>query len=77
MSPFTKIQNLFNAIITDVTSLFYTVMFLGILFCAFMLWRGSEENHPRFQKGIAGCFIAIIVVAVGKIAITWIRTKLA
>lgn len=77
MSPFTKVNNFFNAVISDVTNLFYTVAILGIIFCAFMIWRGGEENQPRFQKALAGCIGAIILVALAKIIVPWVKLKVA
>ena len=77
MSPFSKVQNLVNALITDISNLFFTVAVLGIIFCGFMLWRGSEENHPKFQKGLVGCIGAIILVALAKIIVPWVKLKVA
>lgn len=77
MSPFSKVQNLVNALISDITNLFFTVAVLGIIFCAFMIWRGSEENQPRFQKALVGTIGAIIIVALAKIIVPWVRLKVA
>lgn len=77
MSPFAKVQNLINAVTTDVINLFYAVAILGIVFCAFMIWRGSEENQPRFQKALVGTISAIILVALARVIVTWVKTKVA
>jgi type IV secretory pathway VirB2 component (pilin) len=77
MNPFTKIKTFVDSIVGDVTGLFYSVAILGIVFCCIMIWRGSEENVPRFQKGIVWAIIAIAVVALSKIIVTWVKTGVA
>lgn len=77
MNPFTKITTFINAITTDATNLFLSVAVLGFIFCAFMIFRGSEENVPRFQKAAFWTGVAIVIVVLAKIIVTWIKAGVA
>lgn len=77
MNPFTKINTFLGTIVTDVTGLAITIFTIGFIICAIGVARGSEENVPRFQKGLLWTGIGVVVVVLAKVIVTWIKTGVA
>ena len=75
-NPFLSIKKLLDAMFNDVLSTFITVFCLGFLFCALMLWKGSEESAPKFQKGLIGTIIGIVVFTLAKVIVAYVQAKL-
>lgn len=77
MNPFTGIKSFLNLLFSDIASTSITVFGLGFLFCALMVWRGSEEHVPRFQKGMFWTGAACAVSVLAKIIVTYIQNGVA
>ncbi|CAI6330516.1 hypothetical protein [Bacillus subtilis] len=73
-NPFTGIKHFLSGLFSDVTSTSITVFALGFAFCALMVWRGSEDTVPRFQKGMfwTGCAVAVSVLA--KVIVSYVKS---
>lgn len=74
-NPVTKINNLGDTLLTSFETLAYTIFSIGFIFCALMVWKGSEENVPRFQKGMVFTGLAVAVVALIDVTISFIKTQ--
>jgi len=74
MNPFTKIDTFLKTIVLDVTNLALTIFIIGFIICAIGVARGSEENVPRFQKGLLWTGIGVVVVVLASVIVTWIKT---
>jgi hypothetical protein len=72
-NPFTGIKNFLGSLFSDVTSTSITVFALGFAFCALMVWRGSEEVVPRFQKGMFWTGCAVVVSVLSKIIVSYVK----
>ncbi|MED5094485.1 hypothetical protein [Bacillus safensis] len=72
-NPFTGIKKFLNSLFSDVSSTAITIFALGFLFCALMVWRGSEENAPRFQKGMYYTGAAVAVAVLAKVIVQYIK----
>ncbi|MEK6189801.1 MAG: TrbC/VirB2 family protein [Carnobacterium alterfunditum] len=77
MNPFVNIQKFVNSITTDMTNLALSIAVLGFLFCAVMIFRGSEENVPRFQKAAFWTGGSVVIIVLSKVIVSWIRTGVA
>ncbi|MFS0783353.1 TrbC/VirB2 family protein [Bacillus sp. 1P06AnD] len=76
-NPFDKIKTLLNTLQSNITNTFITIFIIGIIICAAMAWRGSEENAPRFQKGLMMCIAGLVIFVLGPIIVTWVKSLLA
>lgn len=76
-NPFTKINKFLGTVTSDLTNLGLTVAVIGFLFCALMIFRGSEENVPRFQKAAFWTGFGVVVIVLAKVVVAWIRTGVA
>lgn len=72
-SPFQKIGSLLTKISGDVTTNLITIFVIGFCFCAFMVWKGDEENAPRFKKGLIGCGLGVIVFTLASVIVNYIK----
>ncbi|HZH61509.1 MAG TPA: hypothetical protein VEY70_18460 [Metabacillus sp.] len=54
---FQFIQNLLNALFSDITNTFKTLFAIGALFCGIMIFSGNEENVPRFKRSLLWCIV--------------------
>lgn len=72
-SPFAKINSWVTGWAGDVTNLFITIVGIGFVFCAFMVWKGDEENVPKFKKGLLWTGAALAVVVLGPSIVKWIQ----
>lgn len=77
MNPFTNIQRFIDALTSDVTNLFLSLAVLGFILCAVMIFRGSEENVPRFQKGAFWTAMSVVVIVLAKIIVGYIKAGVA
>lgn len=77
MNPFNNINRFIQSITSDMTNLALSIAVLGFLFCAIMIFRGSEENVPRFQKAAFWTGASVGVIVLAKIIVSWIRTGVA
>ncbi|NUH84734.1 hypothetical protein HUN92_13495 [Bacillus firmus] len=77
MNPFTGIKAFLNTLFSDIASTSITVFGLGFLFCALMVWRGSEEHVPRFQKGMFWTGAAVAVSVLAKVIVTYVKNGVA
>ncbi|MCM3227563.1 hypothetical protein [Terribacillus saccharophilus] len=76
-NPFTGIKSFLNKLFTDVATTATIIFGIGFLFCALMAWRGSEENVPRFQKGMVWTGGAAAVAALAKVIVSWVQGGVA
>lgn len=76
-SPFTKLNAFIKSITSDVLTMGFSVAILGFIVCAIGAWRGSEENVPKFQKGLMWTGTAVAVMALAKIIVPWIKAGVA
>lgn len=74
MSPFAKINSFLNTWTSDLMTLFATLAAIGFIFCAFMVWKGDEENVPKFKKGLTWTGIALIVTILAPAIVKWIQS---
>lgn len=72
-NPFTGIKTFLDSLFSDVLSTSITIFGIGFLFCALMVWRGSEEHTPRFQKALGWTGAAVAVSALAKIIVTYVQ----
>ncbi|MCM3405453.1 hypothetical protein [Cytobacillus oceanisediminis] len=72
-NPFTGIKTFLDGMFSDVLSTSITIFGIGFLFCALMVWRGSEEHTPRFQKALGWTGAAVAVSALAKIIVTYVK----
>lgn len=77
MNPFSRINSFISAQYTEILNLFLTVSAIGVLVCAFMIWQGSEENVPRFKKGLFWTLVALVIAVMAKGIITWVKAGVA
>jgi len=72
-SPVDKVKTFLEGLKTDLSDLGLTVCTIGFIVCAFMIYRGSEENVPRFQKGAIWTGGAVAVIVLARIIVDWIK----
>lgn len=77
MNPFTNIQNFIDGLTSDVSNLALSIFVLGFILCAVMIFRGSEENVPRFQKGAFWTGVAVVCTVLAKIIVGYIKGGVA
>lgn len=77
MNPFKNIDKFVKSFTTDITNLGLSVAVIGFIICAFMVYRGAEENVPRFQKGMFWCGVGVGVIVLAKIIVGWIKAGVA
>lgn len=77
MNPFTNLNRFITSITNDLSNLALAVAVLGFLFCALMIFRGSEENVPRFQKAAFWTGASVAVIVLSKVIVAWIKAGVA
>lgn len=77
MNPFTNVQRFINSLTSDVTNLALSIAVLGFIFCAIMIYRGSEEHVPRFQKAAFWTGVSTGLIVLAKIVVGWIKAGVA
>lgn len=73
---FQRIENLILQIFTDLQTTFIWIFAIGILACSIMIGFGSEENAPRFKKGLIFCIVGAVIFLLAKPVIQYIQTNL-
>ncbi|MEH2980229.1 MULTISPECIES: hypothetical protein [Bacillus] len=73
-NPFAGIKHFLSGLFSDITSTSITVFALGFATCALVVWRGSEETVPRFQKGMFWTGAAVVVSVLAKVIVTYVKS---
>lgn len=76
MNPFTKINSFLGTIFSDLTLTAATIFGIGFLICGLFVWQGSEEQVPKFKKGLIWTAAGFTVSLLAKVIITWMQTGL-
>lgn len=76
VTAFTKIDTLLKAFYADITSTGITLFSIGLLICALIVWRGSDESAQKGKKGVVICFAGAVLFLVADLFVTYIKTKM-
>ena len=74
MSPFAKVNAWMSTWSVDLLQLAATAFGIGIIVCAFVIWKGDEENVPKFKKGLFWTIAGFIVCLLAAGIITWVKS---
>lgn len=77
MNPFTNLTRFFTSLTTDLTNTALVVAVIAFIFCGIMIFRGTEENVPRFQKATMWVGAGVIVIVLAKIIVGWLKAGVA
>ncbi|RBW68247.1 hypothetical protein [Bacillus taeanensis] len=72
---FDSLQQLINAIFSNIFNLGATIFGIGILFCALMAAFGGEEGKQKFQKGLVVSIMAFTSFLLAKAIIAFVQTN--
>ncbi len=77
MNPFTKLNTFLGTLTTDVTNTALLIAVIAFVFCGIMIFRGTEENVPRFQKATMWVGAGVIVIVLSKVIVAWLKAGVA
>lgn len=73
---FSRIEGFLLSLFTDLQNTLFWIFAFGALFSAVMIGLGSEENAPKFKKGLLFCIIGAVIFLLAKPLVEYIRGNL-